>query len=101
MIRILAFLVLLQMLGQATGAVFAAEEMLCDDASDGDGHDEDCTPGCDECLCCPHPRLILLQGTGTFTAPQVGRFVFLPRDRLITEPDPNEIMHVPKAGRSA
>ena len=100
MTRIVAAFLLLQLLGQAAGATYAAKEMVCDEASEGDGHEEDCSPGCEQCLCCPHPRLVLLQTRGDFTVLQVERFVFLPRERLLTEPEPQEIMHVPKAGRS-
>ncbi len=101
MTRFFAAFLLLQLLGQATGAMYAAEEMMCDETSEGDGHEEDCTPGCEQCLCCPHPRLLLLRTPGDFTVPEVEEFVFSPPERLITEPEPNEIMHVPKAGRSA
>jgi hypothetical protein len=97
--RIVAAFVLLQLLGQATGALYAAEQMTCDEASEGDGHEEDCTPGCEQCFCCPHPRLVLLQTPAGFTDLQVREYAFPPRDWLVTEPEPGEIMHVPKAGR--
>jgi hypothetical protein len=76
--------------------------MACEDASsEGDGRDEDCTPGCEDCLCCPHPRLLVVQSPAGVAALAVRKFAFSAGDRLISEPEPGEIMHVPKSGRPA
>lgn len=93
-----AFL-LLQLLGQVTGAVYAGE-LACEVAPDdsGDAGDENCAPGCEECFCCRHPRLIPDSFLSESAVLEVRELDFASWDQDVIEPDPSEIMHVPKVG---
>lgn len=98
---VLAAFLLVQLLAQVTGAVFVLDQACEDSESGDDGSQEDCTPGCEECLCCPHPRLLPKKLVGEFAVLEGRDLVFAPWDRLIVEPEPSDIMHVPKVGSAS
>jgi hypothetical protein len=99
MLRILAGVLLLQLLAQATGVVYAVQEQACEDpASEGD---EDCTPNCEDCLCCPHHRTVVPQIASEATLLPVRQLVYPGVDLFLNEPEPGDIMHVPKIGSAA
>jgi hypothetical protein len=99
MLRILASLLLLQLLAQATGVVHAAQEQACEEpASESD---EDCAPSCEDCLCCPHHRTLVAQLASEATLLDVRELVYVGVDLFLNEPEPGDIMHVPKAGSAA
>ena len=100
MLRVLATFVLLQLLAQGTGVLYAAQEAACRD-QDPAGQTEDCNSGCEDCLCCAHHRVMVVPPAGDATPLDMRELVFARVSIPVTDPAPNEIMHVPRSGRSA
>jgi len=101
MLRLLAAILLMQLLAQASGLVYAASELACEDSSSEQDGDEDCRPGCADCLCCPQHRLLVREPGGTPTVLLVEQLVFPLISSLVPGGLPREIMHVPKAEAAA
>ena len=97
MLRILAALLLIQLIAQATGLVYTADEQACEDPT-SQQESEDCTPGCEDCLCCPHHRLLLGQLGAKATFLDVRKVVFPLPSAPTEDPALGEILHVPKTG---
>ena len=98
MLRILAAILLMQLLAQASGLVYAAQGLACEDASsEGSRGDEDCGSGCADCLCCPQHRLLGQQPVSAPTVLAVDELVFPGIAFLLAGGLPRDIMHVPKA----
>jgi hypothetical protein len=98
-VRIFAVILFLQLLAQATGVVFAVDELACEEPA-GEGSD-DCDPGCEDCLCCPHHRVLTPRLQSQPTLLVARNLVFSGAAVFLSEPEPRDIMHVPKAGVSA
>lgn len=101
MMRILAGILLLQLLAQASGVVYVVDDPACEQpASEQEG--DDCSPGCEDCLCCPHHRTLLRHaGPGATLLLETRAAAFLGLPALKNDPDLDEIMHVPKTGLDA
>jgi hypothetical protein len=99
MVRTFAAVLFLQLLAQATGVVFAVDELACEEPA-GEGSD-DCDPGCEDCLCCPHHRALTPRLQSQATLLVARNLVFSRAAVFLSEPEPRDIMHVPKASVSA
>ncbi len=104
MLRWLAAVLLMQLLAQASGLVFAIGEPACEIAQDASPHGmpgepEGCAPGCEDCLCCPHHRLLVLETRGTVALLSGRELTWRGVPSLRVDPPPSEIMHVPKDRR--
>ena len=102
--RVLAVLLLLQLIAQASGLVYAAPELACAEQSSDQNREqsreqdgEDCTPDCQDCLCCAHQRNALLPPGGRSPLLKVRPLIVRAVPLLLSEPEPGEIMHVPRS----
>lgn len=74
-----------------TQAEPCAEECPDDDAKG------ECTPGCDDCTCCPHVRALTLETDVKERGAQSAMKVRSVVRSAPASPEPKEILHVPKA----
>ena len=87
-------------------AIQRAPESCCadDDADESGGRpcsDESpggpCTPGCADCLCCPHVRLLSVTLADAMVEPSATVVTFhRGTSAEPSQPDPGDILHVPK-----
>jgi hypothetical protein len=91
--RLLMLLALVRLLGQSTGLDLALEscESPCEEASGGE-----CAPGCEDCLCCPHPRTAMLQTQVVNAVPAVSRVESTAVTGPVEAIRADEIFHIPK-----
>jgi hypothetical protein len=100
-LRLLAALLLLQLCAQASGLVRAAQGLACEEIGPEQEGDEDCSPGCADCLCCPQHRLLIRQPVREPTLLDVEELDFPTISLPLAAGVPREIMHVPKSGTTA
>jgi hypothetical protein len=91
--RFLIALALVRLLSQSTGIDLLVEscEAPCEEALGGE-----CAPGCEDCLCCPHPRTAMLSTQATTDVPIVSRVEAKPPAGPIERTRTDEIFHIPK-----
>jgi hypothetical protein len=99
--RLLAIVLLVQLLAQASGLAYAAREFGCEAGSSEESHQEDCSPGCADCLCCPQHRLLVKQPVADATVLAVAKMVFPEPTSPVAVGPPREILHVPRAEATA
>ena len=91
--RVLMLIALVRLLSQSTGIALAFEpcQAPCEEALGGE-----CAPGCEDCLCCPHPRTAMLQTQAAGAVRSVSRVEATtpsgPVERIRTD----DIFHIPK-----
>jgi hypothetical protein len=100
MSRILAIVLLIQVLAQTSGLAYAVLELGCQDGSSEESH-EDCSPGCDDCLCCPQHRILVGQPATDMTVLAGAKLVFPAPISPVATGLPRDIMHVPKTEATA
>jgi hypothetical protein len=90
-------LALVRLLSQSTGFDLVVEscEVPCEEAQGGA-----CAPGCEDCLCCPHPRTAMLQSDTSTPAPAVFRAELPELTRPVERASADEIVHIPKRAAS-
>lgn len=101
MFRVLAAILLIQIFAQVSGVAYAALDLGCQDASSEEGHEQDCGPGCDDCLCCPQLRILVQQPPTDTTVLAVAKLDFPAPTSPVATGLPREILHVPKAPATA
>ncbi len=84
---------------QTTGVGAAVVDMYGEDCG-GDGRDENCSPGCDECSCCVRVQLLIPTGPGDRAGASVTGYVSWAIDAPPESVDLGEIVHVPKSARA-
>jgi hypothetical protein len=94
--RVLATLLLVRLLAQSAGIDMLASE-ACDTPCEESEEPGGCAPTCDDCLCCPHKRLVTLLPMPEL-APVEGRPAdFAPVLEPVAVAPVAEIMRVPKS----
>lgn len=73
-----------------------SSEAPCEESQDGD-----CSPGCDDCLCCPHQRVMTLSDAATFVVADATSLGFADVPAPVEDPRAEEILHIPKRGFSS
>lgn len=98
--RLVVALFLLVFTAQVTGvAVLAADECCASERAAAPEPDEDCTPFCSDCLCCPHVRATPPHELGAMTLerPRTTVLRFALHALLRGEEHPRRVDHVPRA----
>lgn len=95
--RLLAALLLARLLVQSAGIdlLVAWSDAPCDESSAGD-----CSPDCDDCLCCPHQRVLTVQRTSEAPVQKAKRSDFPAAPSPVVDPRAQEIFHIPKGSFS-
>jgi hypothetical protein len=93
----LAALVLVRLLSQAGGfdmLVFSCDTP-CEESKGGD-----CAPGCEDCLCCPHHRVMTLNNVPETWLIDPAPTDFAAVTTPVQDPRAHEIFHIPKRSAS-
>ncbi len=94
--RLLA-LVLLSLVALQVGVSSIALAAPCVGTCDDDGPDGNCAPGCDDCTCCAHARVLIARPQTTDAPTSAAVIHAWPADGEPPSPDPREILRVPRA----
>jgi hypothetical protein len=88
---------LVRLLSQSTGVALAFEscQTPCQESRGGE-----CAPGCEDCLCCPHPRTAMLHTQATHAVPSTSRVEPTTPSGPVERIGSDEIFHIPKRSTS-
>jgi hypothetical protein len=91
--RFLVALALVRLLAQSSGLDLLVDSCDTPCQESGGGN---CSPGCDDCPCCPHQRPVTAQPGVEAPVPEVQSADFVAVLLPVQHPLPREIFHIPK-----